>query len=196
MVSVLDERQDYSEEQFENMNLIGEEITGKEFEQCSFRKCRFLQCTFTRCRFIDCTFSESMLSAIKFIECSFMETVFQDCKAIGINWTRAGKTLRGLQFIDSDLSQSVFCYLKLPQLVMKRCIAKNVDFSETDCAKADFEGTDFERSIFLRTNLTETNFKRAFNYTIDARSNILKKTKFSLPEAVSLLSGLDIVLDD
>ena len=52
------------------------------------------------------------------------------------------------------------------------------------------------KSVFYRTNLTEANFRHAYNYAIDFRSNMLKKTKFSLPEATSLLGGLDIILEN
>jgi len=195
MDSLADARQLYSGEQFLSLNLTGEEINDKEFENCTFQKCRFVQCTFHACRFIDCSFDQSLLSAIKFQGCSFLETVFRDCKTIGVDWTRA-KITRGLQFLQCELSQSLFGYAKLPQLAMKQCVAKEVDFVGSDCAKADFEGTDFEKSIFHKTNLTEANFRGAFHYAIDSRSNTLKKTKFSLPEAVSLLRGLDIVLDE
>jgi hypothetical protein len=43
-------------------------------------------------------------------------------------------------------------------------------------------------------DLTAADFNDARNYAIDVKQNRLKKTKFALPEAVSLLKGLDIVL--
>ena len=43
--------------------------------------------------------------------------------------------------------------------------------------------------------IVDANFVRAFHYAIDFRNNFLKKTKFSLPEAVSLLQSLDIILE-
>jgi len=44
--------------------------------------------------------------------------------------------------------------------------------------------------------LTEADFTGAKNYAIAASSNTLKKTKFSLPEAMGLLYSLDIVLTE
>ena len=78
---------------------------------------------------------------------------------------------------------------------MINCEAKEVDFTETDLSEGRFNGTDFERSVFSKTNLTKANFSGAVNYSIDPRYNTLKKTHFSLPEALSLLSCLDIVID-
>ena len=86
--------------------------------------------------------------------------------------------------------------MKVPNLVLKNSIAKEVDFMEADCSDANFEGTDFEKSKFHQTNLTKANFNNAFNYAIDFNNNTLKGAKFSMPEAVSLLRGLDIVLKD
>jgi fluoroquinolone resistance protein len=196
MDSFADGQQEHAGQLFTAMHLTEEAIAGKEFDHCVFQKCRFLSCTFRGCRFMDCTFKESLLSAIKFIDCSFMETVFRDSKIMGIDWTMAGKSLRGMHFLKCDISQTLFGHVKLLHLVMTDCTAKEVDFTCADCSKADFEGTDFERSVFHGTNLTEASFKRACNYAIDSRSNTLKKTKFSLPEAVSLLRSLDIVLED
>jgi fluoroquinolone resistance protein len=43
--------------------------------------------------------------------------------------------------------------------------------------------------------LTGANFKGAKSYYIDARNNIVKKAHFLLPEALSLISALDVVID-
>jgi hypothetical protein len=44
--------------------------------------------------------------------------------------------------------------------------------------------------------LTQADFTGATNYAIAASLNTLKKTKFSLPEAMSLLYSLDIILTE
>jgi hypothetical protein len=55
--------------------------------------------------------------------------------------------------------------------------------------------TLFKRSsFFLDTNLSYADFSKAVNYVIDPRANRLKKTVFSMPEAMSLLSAFDIIL--
>lgn len=178
---------------FERVSLAGGRIEEKEFEKCVFRKCSFLECAFVDCRFVDCRFEGSMLSAVRFDASSFLETAFADSKVIGIDWTKANK-LRGAAFLRSDVSQCNFSEMKLPGLAMRDCTAKEAVFSSADCTGADFGGTDFERTLFHKTNLTGAAFVGAYHYTIDFRSNLLKKTIFSLPEAVSLLRSLDIVL--
>ena len=70
----------------------------------------------------------------------------------------------------------------------------DVDFRECDLSQADFAGTDLADSLFLATNLTQADFSRARNYQIDPSQNIVDEAKFSLPEAMSLLYSMDIVL--
>ena len=84
----------------------------------------------------------------------------------------------------------------LPEISLQECVARDVDFREADFTQADFTDTDFSESLFVNSNLTEVDFTNAKNYNIDASLNVLKKTKFSLPEAMSLLHSLDIVLVD
>jgi uncharacterized protein YjbI with pentapeptide repeats len=78
---------------------------------------------------------------------------------------------------------------------MVKCQAKEIDFIETDLSSGDFKDTDFEKSVFFKTNLTDTDFRGAINYSIDVNTCNLKKARFSLPEALSLLYNLDIVVE-
>lgn len=119
---------------------------------------------------------------------------FSKCKVIGCDWTKASQ-IQGLDFKDCQINYSNFAALKLPKIVMINCEANEVDFTETDLSDGSFGGTDFERSVFSKTNLTRANLTGAVNYFIDPRYNTLKKTHFSFPEALSLLSCLDIVID-
>jgi len=84
--------------------------------------------------------------------------------------------------------------LKLRRIQIQDCVAVDVDFREADLSQADFSGTDLSDSLFLVTDLTQADLSRARNYRIDPSQNVVKKAKFSLPEAMSLLYGLDIVL--
>jgi uncharacterized protein YjbI with pentapeptide repeats len=77
---------------------------------------------------------------------------------------------------------------------MVECVAKGVDFADADLSQADCGHTDFGESRFLHTDLTEADFVGATNYAIAPNLNVLKRTKFSLPEAMSLLYGLEIIL--
>ena len=73
---------------------------------------------------------------------------------------------------------------------------REVDLAQADLTDGFFRGCDFSGSRFLNTDLTRADFRGATNYGIGAQHNILKNTRFSLPEAMALLYGLDILLDD
>jgi len=94
------------------------------------------------------------------------------------------------------LNYSSFSGLSLPKTSLKKCVAHEVDFSEANLKQADCTGTDFTNSQFRHTDLTEADFCGASHYVIRPDLNTLKQTRFSLPEALSLLYQLDIVIVD
>ena len=184
----------YFQETFLNVTLSGETVRSKEFEECQFNGCSFIDCKFLKCRFINCKFMGCVISAVNPIDSWITDATFSKCKVIGCDWTKTLQ-IHGLEFTDCQINYSNFASLKLPKTKMINCEAREVDFTETDLSDGIFTGTDFERSVFSKTNLTRANFKGALNYLIDPRYNTLKKTHFSFPEALSLLSSLDIIID-
>jgi uncharacterized protein YjbI with pentapeptide repeats len=98
------------------------------------------------------------------------------------------------QFFDCDLSYSSFAHIDFSQGKIVRCKAHEVYFWETNLTQADFSGTDFQDTQFKDSNLTKADFSTAHSYAISPNANILKEAKFSLPEAVSLLNHLGILL--
>jgi fluoroquinolone resistance protein len=184
----------YYQVTFSGLSLANETIEGIEFEECEFNKCSFVNCVFEACKFLDCKFVECRMSAIKPSHSRFVEAKFSTSQVIGFDWTKAD-VIEDLEFTECKLNYSNFRLAKPPRIKMIKCEAKEVDFIETDLTDGVFTGTDFENSRFFKTNLTNADFKGAKNYMIDARNNTLKKTKFSLPEALSLLNGLDIIIE-
>lgn len=191
---VSDSTLSYYEEHFSGITLTESKIQNKEFENCVFEKCIFIECIFDNCRFIDCTFLGCSISAAKPFNSQFTSVVFKDSKVMGFDWTKA-KNVRALHFERCDISYSNLSFLKLPELKLLECLAHEVNFNEADLSSGIFTKTDFLGSIFSHTNLTKADFRKAFNYGIDINFNILKKAQFSLPEATSLLTSLDIELE-
>lgn len=187
------DKKDYFQESFEEIVESKQIFSEIEFEECKFIDCSFVECKFVKCKFISCEFRECVLSAVVLDQCRFVDTNFVDSKVIGIDWTKA-KELLNLSFTKCQLNYSNFKLLKLPKIKMVDCQAKEVEFIETDLRESDLSGTDFEGSIFSKTNLAKANLVKAKNYFINPRNNNIKKAKFSLPEAMSLLDCLDIDL--
>jgi len=188
-------KNDYFQEKFSRLTLSKEIIEEIEFEECQFTNCTFIDCEFKKCKFLNCTFTDCLLSAINLSWSTINEIKFNQCKVIGIDWTKT-QQVRDLQFIKSEINYSNFSMLRIPDTKIIDCVAKEVDFSETDLQGSDFQNTDLEKSIFNKTNLTKTDFRRATNYFIDVKNNIITKAQFSLPEALSLLQGLNILIEN
>jgi len=119
---------------------------------------------------------------------------FKDCKAIGINWAEAAIPLI-INFYSCTINSSSFFGLNLSQITMSDCSAKEVNFTEANLTRGNFNATNFLNSRFSKTNLTKADFRNSTNYNINPECNLFKKTRFSTPEAISLLTGLDIILD-
>lgn len=194
-----DPQRSYEDETFKNVVAQQREIHYKEFMSCTFTRCTLTETSLRDCVFRDCVFKECDLSLMSVKEAMFSGAKFEDCKVVGVNWSEAkwknvGLLNPSLHFYGCTINYSTFIGVSLKKAHLTRCIAHDVDFTEANLTGADCTHTDFSESRFSQTNLTEANFTHATNYLIDVRLNTVKKAKFSLPEAMSLLHGLDIIL--
>lgn len=190
----------YLNQHFKEIDWSEKTVEVTEFDNCTFTNCNFSHTRFSQCKFHECHFIHCNLSLITVTKSSFFETVFEESKAIGINWTTAAwpniKLGSPLRFNKCILNDSSFLNLSLREMIMIECKAHDVDFREADFTQADFSHTDFTNSLFSKTILREANFAEAINYNINIFQNDVKRAKFTLPEAMSLLQHLDIELLD
>ncbi|MFB2754094.1 pentapeptide repeat-containing protein [Shewanella xiamenensis] len=171
-----------------------------EFEECEFQDCQFSDSTFRNCKFIDCRFVGCNLSLLKVPLSQFNGVSFEECKLVGIDWTRAAwprlSFAAPFSFRTCILNDCSFMGLKLDEMVLEGCKAQDVDFREGKFNRANFSYSDFRHSLFGRTELMEADFSEATDYDIDIFNNKIKGAKFSRDEAIRLLNGLDITLVD
>lgn len=191
---------EYDNQVFERVTSHGETIDSKEFDGCTFKSCSFIETRFQKCRFLNCTFEDCELNLIHVHQSSFAAVTFLRSKVIGVNWVNAYWAKRGLlnslRFSECVMNHSTFMGLNLKKMQLSSCIARDVDFTDADLTDADCSYTDFSQSRFNHTNLTRSDFRGATNYSIAAHLNTVKHAHFNLPEAMSLLYGLDIHLDE
>lgn len=183
----------YEDRQFTGISCQDAQFNDIEFFHCRFDGCQFMRTTFRRCRFEQCVFEKCDLSLLKSPETSFIGARFVNAKMLGIDWTLATSPLT-LAFQGCNVSHSVFMRLSVQKMEMVGCVAHEVDFTTTNLTRSNLVETDFAGSRFVDTNLSFADLSKATNYAIDPTANRLKKTVFSLPEAVSLLRAFDIVL--
>ena len=193
----------YDSQTFRGLESRHSEARGITFLSCSFINCAFGETIFRSCKFQDCEFKQCDLSLAQVDGSTFTNTVFEDSKLIGVNWVKAswGKSeiqsrFKSVDFLNCVLNYSTFMGLTLEKIRIKKCTAREVDFSEANLKQADCSFTDFTNSQFRHTDLSEADFRGSSNYFIQPHLNTLKKTRFSLPEAMSLLYNLDIEIGD
>ncbi len=187
-------KDNYYQEKFTDLNIGKEIIKGVEFEDCQFINCTFLETTFQKCLFLDCQLDGCNISALNPLSSRFNDVRFENSKVIGLDWTKADQ-IQELSFNNCQINYSNFRMLKLPKIIITNCQAKELDFTETDLKESNLSGTDFEKTVFYKTNLTKADFRGSKNYYLDIHNNTLTKALFSLPEAISLLASLNIVLE-
>jgi uncharacterized protein YjbI with pentapeptide repeats len=200
MTTQITDAKEYFAKHFVGIDLTGQSLAGKEFEGCEFKGCNFSETTLTKCNFLDCHFTDCNLSLIKIESSKFRGVILEQCKAVGVNWTRAAwprlLLAAPLKFYKCILNDSSFFGLSLEELVLEDCKARDVDFREANLSGAKLSYADFANALFSRTNLSRADFAEAINYDIDVFNNEIKAAKFSRHEAIRLLDSLDIELID
>ena len=191
---------EFESQTFKNLQLDSEELRGKSFDECRFENCSFHETHFTACTFKDCKFDHCDLSLMKVQGSRFRNVSYTHCQLSGVNWTAAAPAMLAsqapLNFISCGLNYTTFIGMKLKRITIRDCTARDVDFSDADLEKADFHGTDLSNSRFVNTNLTGADFRGAHHYVLSPILNKLKGSHFSLPDAIGILYGLDIHLDE
>lgn len=198
--AVIGSEDEYFAKTFQSLELAEQTVSGKIFEECTFKDCNFSGAVLKNCKFADCTFDSCNLSVLKLEESRFISVQFNGCKVVGIDWTRASwpriPIYPQLEFRKCILNDSSFIGLKLEELVIEDCKAHEADFRDGNFSRANFKGTDFQHSLFGKTILVAADFTEAVSYDIDILDNNIQKAKFSSAEALRLLSALDIELVD
>lgn len=169
-------------------------IVDTEFSDCIFKDCKFFEVSFFDCIFQNCIFENCDMASVSVKHTSFQDVQFVDCKLTGIQWADASTPLDA-NFKRCLMSYSGFCGVNLRNTELLNCQLKEVDFTEANLTKANCNYSDFTGARFINSNLTHTDFTNATNYAIHPDGNILCKTKFSLPEALSLLEVYDIIVN-
>ena len=191
-----------TDQKFKDLDVSGKVLDSLEFIGCSFQNCKFVESTFRNLQLEDCTFTHCDLSLVKLPGTQFKRVSFNSCRLMGVNWATANWEKKSLleynhvDFKDCLLDHAIFIGLDLKSSAFTGCRARSLDFEGANLTRANFHNADLEGARFVHCDLTEADFTGATQYQINASENTLHKTRFNLPEAISLLHGLDIILED
>jgi fluoroquinolone resistance protein len=114
---------------------------------------------------------------------------------MGIDFTVCDPTLLRMSFEKCLLSGCNFTEMELKVAKFVECIVKQCHFVQCNLEKSNFHKANLAGSTFHHANLGKADFREAINYTIHPLHNDLKGAKFSQPEALSLLNGLEISIE-
>lgn len=120
---------------------------------------------------------------------------FKDCKMLGLQIENCNEFGLSFQFDSCNLNHSSFFQKKLKNTVFKNSQLQEVDFTECDLSASIFDTCDLMSAKFENTNLEKTDFRKAFNYSINPDKNRIKKAKFSVMGISGLLDNYDIVIE-
>lgn len=165
-----------------------------EFVECHFNGVDFDRHNLGRMKFLDCHMSECNLSNQSAKSSTFRDVSFTKSKLIGMNWSEAS-TFSSIAFSECILDYSVFHSMNLKGIKFSACRMCEVDFYESELINADFSDCLLKGATFNKASLHGADFRGAREYYIDVRQTNVKKAKFSLPEALSLLSSLEIIVE-
>ena len=74
-------------ETFHKVELEGETVSGVLFEDCLFTQCRVKGAVLERCRFSGCQFTDCLLSAPKLKNVTMLSCGFSGCGISGVDWS-------------------------------------------------------------------------------------------------------------
>ncbi len=167
---------------------------GTDFVCCTFNGLDMSELSVRSVRFIECTFNKCNLSNISVTNASFRDVEFSNSKLLGINWSPA-QAFYDLKFKQSILDFCTFDNSDILNSVFKECSMRNVEFTESNLKGSRFDSCDLSESVFHHANVENCDFREATNYYIDITNNRVKNARFSMPEAISLLAPLGVIID-
>lgn len=178
---------------FERLTLTDQSLAGFRLEDCTFRNCHGLGLDLSRAHVVGCRFETCDLSNAQVRMARLHETSFVGCKLLGLQWVHADD-LRNPSFESCNLSLNNFTALRLKKTRLVQCNLREADFAQADLSESDFRGADLAGARFHQTTLLKADFRDAQGYIINPMDNKLKGAKFSMPEALGLLSGFGVVI--
>ncbi len=189
---------DYSGAEFRNLKATGARLRNVAFSGCLFDRCSFGGAELSGCSFTDCTFTTCDLSLAKVPTSRFIDVRFLDSKLVGFDWTivdRPAKLALQVSFERCLVSQSSFFGVNLHGLRLLDSTAREADFAAADLGDAVLTRTDLAGALFSDTNLTGADLRGATGYLIDPLQNRVRKARFSMPDAIGLLTGLGVQIE-
>ena len=180
---------------FEKIDFTETAMSVGEYDQCRFIHCNLSNVDLSNIVFSESLFTGCNISMAKLTKTSFKDCQFNDCKLLGLRFDDCDDFLFSVGFNNCNLHLCSFYKRRLKKAKFINSKLLETDFVETDLSGAVFENCDLAGAVFQNAVLEKTDFRTAFNYSIDPEINRIKKAKFSAPGIAGLLDKYDIEID-
>ena len=183
----------------EALQLVDGVLEDTEYRECTFRGCSFATVVMRNVKFVNCIFADCVLKSVTFRACSMLNSTFRNCALVGLDWSsvrRHGARLPLLTAMRScTIKYNTFIDVSLARMDFAESTLHDCYFQDCSLKQALFRGGDLQNTVFQNCDLSKADFREARNYSINVQNNKVAKARFSLPEAVGLLAGFDIVIE-
>jgi uncharacterized protein YjbI with pentapeptide repeats len=184
----------FADATFSDLAIESASLSGKDFQRCTFRRCKLPQSQWVETRLVDCVFDGCDLQRMVPKKLALRSVTFKDTRLMGVDWSDLG-SLPYAEFERCDLRYSSFVKLKLRKTRFVHCNAREANFIDVDLREADFSGTDMLGSVVQGCVLAKTNFSRTTGLVFDPQANRVKGACIAVETAVALVQSLGMVVD-
>lgn len=190
-------------ETFSGLRLEGAEVSGTLFEDCLFTDCRVQGLALRGCRFTGCHFEGCRVGGLQLDNVQAMGNSFEDCALLGLDWSAlVDPRKQDLGFLPFDslarctLHHCVFFHLDLRKFSFAGCDLAGSFFEDCKLSGADFSDCLLRDAAFSHNDLSGADFRSATEYSFSIEGNQMKDARFSMPEAINLLYGLGLRIEE
>jgi fluoroquinolone resistance protein len=166
-------------------------LSGKEFDDCTFRQVKLQESRLGGLRLSDCRFEDCDLTAIHPQGMKAQQVHFARCKMVGVQWSELAQYPQ-VEFHECQLRYATFLGLDLRRARFIRCDIREATFLRMDLTEADFDGSDLTGTKFEDCQLRKADFTAATGAWLDPANNRVKDARISLESAalVALSFGM------
>lgn len=187
----------YTDRHFRGLERGELDPAGAIFLGCTFEECDLSEADFSGAQLAECSFDRCELAVVTLAETVLQDVKFESSRLSGVNFSVVAQGAIGIQarFSGCDLSFSSFRNLDLTDCSFRDCVAREADFQRCNLEKVSFAGCDLGRCVFSGNNLKQADLRSAKNYWISAHDNRIRGLRVTLPEALGLLSAIEVQLE-
>lgn len=188
----------YRDRTFRDLKVAGV-LEGASFHDCVFDGCDLHEARLLGCRFVDTDFLSSDLGLVDVAGSAFLGVTIENAHVVGVNWSTAATDANHrleVDFKDAVLNFARFEGLDLRGRRFEGCTVHEALFDRCTLTDASFRRSDLTGTQFLGCDLGGADLRKARGYRIDVRSNGVAGLRAWMPEAVGLLHGSGVELEE